>query len=506
MRLNWQRRLSLVLLLVLFTMPVFNAAVYAEAEEQQAQFVIPILVVNTSFLNVRTGPGVQYTSLVTLVGGTELPVLGVADDRVWYLVSTSAGNGWVNVDYTLPRGDFRNVPLIDPAVIAAPIVLPHLPVTIGLPDYSFGANGNTGTTAAAPSSIATVERFRAVVNVDAINVRTQPVENAASIATLFRDNTKDYAIVGRTNGANFIEWLAIDVPGVGSGWVEISKMQIRLSARYRDVVVIVRDATAVTSSPGGDATNRPILNSGSEGFLLDISDNSQFVQIELGDGTIGWVPFSAVITREGTPTDGLVGQQSYTGTNVQSGVVVQPGTHTTGNNITITGIPVPANRPAIELPRAIVNTGFLNVRSGPGAQYTTVATLAGGTELAVIGVAPDGVWYLVLGQFGQGWINEEFAIFRGVFDSVPLIRDAGIVASAATAVPMGYVGGSTAIYAGPGTQFAQLGVITGPVEYAIVARTGDYGWIQLNTPSGYAWVPGAAVAVRGEGRLIPVLP
>ena len=109
------RTFSLLLaLLFLFSM-IGSSSVTARDAEQRVDFERPILVVNTSFLNVRSGPGVEYGVLVTVVGGTELPVLGVAADQVWYQVATDGGPGWVNIEFTLPRGDFSNVPLVTAA-------------------------------------------------------------------------------------------------------------------------------------------------------------------------------------------------------------------------------------------------------------------------------------------------------------------------------------------------------------------------------------------------------
>ena len=40
----------------------------------------------------------------------------------------------------------------------------------------------------------------------------------------------------------------------------------------------------------------------------------------------------------------------------------------------------------------------------------------------MLGVADDGVWYLVEGTFGQGWLNNEFVIFRGDYSAVPVLN------------------------------------------------------------------------------------
>ena len=65
------------------------------------------------------------------------------------------------------------------------------------------------------------------------------------------------------------------------------------------------------------------------------------------------------------------------------------------------------------------------MRSGPAAGFSVVATVPGGTELAVVGRASDGVWYYVEGTFGRGWLNSEFVLFRGDYGSVPVVDLSG---------------------------------------------------------------------------------
>ena len=111
-----QNRIVLLTLVVALMLGlVVSMPVIAQTDTGRVTFAQPKLVVNTSFLNVRTGPGVSYPILATVVGGSELPVLGAAGDDVWYQVSTEVGAGWVNITFTLPRGDFTNVAYIDAA-------------------------------------------------------------------------------------------------------------------------------------------------------------------------------------------------------------------------------------------------------------------------------------------------------------------------------------------------------------------------------------------------------
>lgn len=412
----------MLVFLLLFAFCFGTAAVTLADAPQQAQFVSPKLLVNTSFLNIRTGPGVQYTVLLTVVGGTELPVIGRAKDNVWYQVSTVVGVGWVNVEFTAPRGSFDNVPVVTlEQVIAA--AAQATPSTLGLNDLGQGGGGGSPTSTSpvigspmrftlSNGQVATVspgERFRAVINVEAVNARSQPADGAPAITTLFRNDAFDYSIVGSTNDKNGVNWVALDVPEIGVGWVEGAKLFIRLSRVSGQVVSIRGNAIAMRDLPGGGSQQLPVLNEGREGFLIDISQDSQFVRIELGDGTKGWVPFDATVGRTGTPTDeiDLATLQS---------AVNDPGQGGGG------GSPVSFG---LAIPHVIINTGFLNVRSGPSAQFGIVATFAGGSELPVLGITKDGVWFLVEGSFGQGWVNSEFTIFRGSITSVPIINTNG---------------------------------------------------------------------------------
>jgi uncharacterized protein YgiM (DUF1202 family) len=211
--------------LVLFTLVLSFLAVpvlgvVASAAEQTRQLALPILIVNTGALNVRSGPGPQYTILTSVPGGVELPVLGTNENNSWYLVATVVGAGWVDVSFTIPRGDFSYVPLISMAAVGIPLAQP-LPQSLGLP------------------------------------------QNAGVVAV-----------------------------------------------------------------------------------------------------------------------------------------------------------------PQLETVQVIVNTGRLNVRSGPGPQYTILGSVPGGTTFAPLGVTADNMWYLVDGTFGRGWIYAEYTIFRGVFDNIPVILSA----------------------------------------------------------------------------------
>jgi uncharacterized protein YraI len=313
-----KRFLLTCLLLIAMSAPVLTAF----AQIPVPQLVSPIVIVNTPALNARSGPGSQYTVIVTLSGGTELPVLASTADREWYLVATPVGNAWIDVDFVIPRGDFTFVPVIRLQDIQAQLA-PPTPATIQMPT----ARQAFGAAAFAPRS-----NRRAVLEVLSVDLRPGPFEASGVITTLFLDPKVDYAVLGETFDSRLVEWVAIFVPGVGNGWIEKAKVRI-----------VERELTAAE----------------------------------------------------------LAAQASAAGAPVSSGIPI----------------------PQIELAPviAIVNTPFVNIRTGPGARFSVISVERGGTALNVVGLAPDLVWVLVEGAFGRGWVASEFVLLRGNLNNVPTL-------------------------------------------------------------------------------------
>ncbi len=268
---------------------------------------------------------------------------------------------------------------------------------------------------------------------------------------------------------------------------------MRLSRLAGQVYVVNAANVSLLDAPSGSGNNLPILTSGDEGFLVGVNREGNFVQLELGGGLKGWLPIGAVTVRTDTPTDRIDLSQVPGAPTVTVTTGTIPGTTTT------TAFPQSFG---LNIPHVVVNTGNLNIRSGPGAQYSVIITVPGGTELPVIGMAEDRVWFLVQGAFGRGWVNQEFTLFRGSIDVVPIVHDF----TGTLAAPVAVVAGSAVtLYAAPGTNFGVIGNLAGPVEVAIVARTADGQWLQLNTSLGFGWVVASQVIARGDLSLVPIV-
>jgi uncharacterized protein YgiM (DUF1202 family) len=386
----------LLMALILMVSVLFGGVASASDLQQQVTFQAPLLVVNTSFLNVRTGPGVQYSVLVTVVGGTELPVLGVFRDHVWYQVNTDAGPGWLNVEFTLPRGDFSNVPLVDVGAVGAANV---------------NLGQNTGTSSVTTSAVT-------VPNVMGYNLTGKDMHQGPSYDTMImsrsvpNDPTTVYPLldVRTINGET---WYQVNVPNVGIGWVD--HVQLRLLECGSVHVGVLQESQPINFD-GIENRASFLLPVGTEGYILGYRGASvEFTRFQLVDGTVGFVPSFAISQRTGIES---------VCSGVPTGNVAQDGTGTsTSTNGVRTTIP------QLAVNHIIVNTAFLNIRSGPSAGYSVVATVPGGASLVVLGRAKDDVWFLVQGDFGQGWINNTFTLFRGTYSTVPLITEPVIISS-----------------------------------------------------------------------------
>ena len=452
----------------------FGAGVFAIEGSQQSQFTAPILVANTSFLNVRTGPGIQYTTLVTIVGGTELPVLGVARDRVWYQVSTIIGVGWVNVQFTLPRGDFTNVPFAQEPT-SAPMEFDALMAQTAQGDATGSVSFSTGLEWGI--SVVVGHPFR-----------SNPTMNSGSPGSVSANSTVIYTVFEAVQADGTL-WYRINDRNFGTGWVESGKVAFRPFACELSAVVFTSSAAPGRGPDGSGSLDGQVrVEQGSEAYLLDAM-NEQY-KVGLIDGSTGWIPASVAAVRGDV----------FSSYCESGGTITASGSTTTTTGTTTTG--TTSTQPRFAGPRAVINTGFLNLRSGPGAQFSIVTTLAGGTEVPLIGVANDGVWYLVQGTFGRAWLNSEFVLFRGDGSRLPIIRDfSGSVFSA----PVAVITNAVTLYASPNVGANVIGAVSGPAQASIVARTSNSAWVQISTSIGFGWVQVTSITLQGDTSLIPVV-
>lgn len=335
----------------------------------------PHLVVNTYRLNVRSGPGVSHNIIDTVAGGTVLPVISLRVGSDWIQVTSPSGPGWVNSFYTIDRGDFTSVPN------------QFTPPNLG---------SGTAIPAGAP---------HVVVNTAYLNVRTGP-GIGHSILTTVRGGTELAVTAIQYGGV----WYQVET-SAGRGWINRTytvkrgdfagimhtgepadsgpQPSIPAGAPY---LVVNTAYLNVRTGPGVGHDVLTTVPGGTELQVSAIDSGGVWYQVETSAGT-GWVNSNYTVGRGDFSGLSRTGQPSQ-----------REGGHLSGST-----------------PRAVVNTAFLNIRSGAGINNSIVATVPGGTVLRVLGLSRGRGWYLVEGSFGQGWLNNHYTVFRGDFSQVRVV-------------------------------------------------------------------------------------
>ncbi|PJF41430.1 MAG: hypothetical protein CUN54_01215 [Phototrophicales bacterium] len=381
MKLNRNVAFIFILLLIITVLSASIAAAAPTAQLQQ-----PILVVNSDVLNVRTGPGFEFPVMFSVPRGTPLPVIAQIGDGVWFQVSTTAGPGWVNALFTTVRGTLANAP-----VVPRPALPPPPP-----PPGAAPAPGAAGV-------IPQAAGVEVVVNTARLNIRRGPGIEFRIITSVVGGTRLN--VVGR---ANDNVWLLVE-GRFGRGWLNSTLTLVR-----------------------GDIGLLPIIR-----------------DIEIATG------------RSAAPA-------------------------------------------RVE---AVVNTGQLNIRSGPGVQFSIVTSVIGGTTLRVIGIADDGVWLLVRGNFGRGWVNRNFTLVRGDVGVVPIINDSFGGTRPAPATPEAIINtGRLNIRSGPGVQWSVVTSLPGGSSVDVIGRAGDGVWLLVEGQFGRGWINRNFALVRGDVSLLPIFP
>ena len=332
----------------------------------------PHLVVNTAHLNVRTGPGVSHSIIDDVPGGAVLPVLMRAANLTWYRVESPVGTGYVNSRYTVKRGDFSGVGWE------------------GAPD-----NLTTGT-----GPVAWMDA-RVIVNTAYLNVRSGPGVGYA-VVTVVPGGT-ELAVTQISNDGN---WYEVET-AAGRGWLRHSYTESRAA------ITMMCRRRAVSS------------------HIYSVSD-------------------SAILAGA---------------------------------------------------PHLVINTAYLNIRSGPGMSNSTLMVAPGGSRLLVTGRAAGTSWYEIETGSGPGWVNARYTAARGDFSRLATISS-GLTGSQ----PRGIVNvAALNVRAGPGTSYPKLGAVVGGTTQRLTGVSGDGMWVRAETNAANGWLYASMVVTRGNVSQLPIV-
>ncbi len=184
-----------------------------------------------------------------------------------------------------------------------------------------------------------------------------------------------------------------------------------------------------------------------------------------------------------------------------------------------TPAPAPTQPPTTASTSLFVTSNFLvNVRSGPGTQYTVLGKARSGDAFDVTGKLANSSWFRI--NFGgqEGWILASLVNPTGDLTTAPeavagasaVLRNATSTTTtgSATAVPGAVVGtttGSVNLRSVPATTGDILVVIPFSTQLTATGRTASSNWVQVTYNNQMGWITSAVYSVsRGNVNTLPV--
>jgi N-acetylmuramoyl-L-alanine amidase len=308
----------------------------------------------------------------------------------------------------------------------------------------------------------------AAVNTGALNVRVGPGIGYASSATLsFGTNVQ---LLGRNNNGS---WVKVKLANGHEGWVNatlitanvaISDLPILTAPVLTAMAAVSTGSLNVRSGPGVAYGITAVLDYGVNVQLLGRNNNSTWVKIKLANGHEGWVN-AALITP----------------------------------NVTISSLAVMTSS-ATTAPTAVIGTGSLNVRSGPGVGYAVTSATYLGHTVTMLGRNAAGSWVKIkLANGHEGWVNATYIQPSVAVSSLGVIGvDTAVVPTATIATY------ALNVRSGPAATYTIVAYYSQWQTAQLVGRNSAGTWVQVQLTNGTGWINAAYIQTNVAISTLPV--
>lgn len=392
--------------------------------------------ITADYLNVRTGPGTNYSRMGGAVYGTRLTVISVHGS--WYKVTCKIDSkiktGYVHSDYVQLDSTGSGSGSTDNSS--------------GSADNNSGStnngNGNTGGGSGTTETVIATGK----VNVSDLNLRSAANTSSSVITVLV--NQPSVEILEQTGS-----WYKVRVSVNGStktGYV------------YAEYVTKTSNSNTSTTVNEKGVVNADALNvrsgAGTGNSVVDMIYLNTSVDIVSQTGS--W--YNIKYTKNGTTKTGYVSAEYITKTSSS------------------TTTPTPTPTPEYTSKTGIVNADVLNVRSGAGTSYSTLGQIKENDKVTVIG--EEGSWYkvqaVINGTTKTGYVSAEFITIQSSTDNSGSGsgNSGGSDNGSGSGNTNGSTNGSTSVAGQAGTVIGSgVNFRTGPgTSY------GSYGTLNFGTP------------------------
>lgn len=421
------------------------------SSSQQAQ-AAPTATVVAGALNVRSGPGINFPVLAKLYQGNVVVLIGRSSDSSWVKVRLAPGQeGWVNAA---------------PQYIHLSVAVSSLPVVDGAP---------------APAPAPTTPGFipSAAITIPAVNIHAGPGAHFAIIASSLQGHIVH--MLARNHDAS---WVNVRIFSGQVGWVPAIFIQPNMPIANLPVAGAPTappapppqpaDIRSLYSGPGTTFSIVGSVHQGQSVTLLGRNSQANWVKVLLDSGVQGWI--SASLVQSSVPILNLP---------VVNGVAAPP---------------APAPQPPPQGATAVVITGALNVRSGPGIGYSSITVIHQGQVVSLLGRNNDNSWVKVRVITGQeGWVNASLIQANVAIGSLPVVPIPTLSAVATITT------GALNVRSGPGIHFPSTAVVYQGQTVTLLGRNANSSWVQVRLANGHVgWVNTSLVQPNVSVSTLPV--
>ncbi|MCB9435559.1 MAG: SH3 domain-containing protein [Anaerolineales bacterium] len=274
-------------------------------------------------------------------------------------------------------------------------------------------------------------------------------------------------------------WIAAEYTSVGGAASSGGGVVVTSAQPY---AIVNAAYLNIRSGPGVSYSILGTVEGGDQLLIIGQNADASWFNVETVFGE-GWVSDLYVITR------------NYYGSSPDTTYSIDPST--------IVG------------PTAVINTGALNVRSGPSAAYTVLGVVRGGDQYEIIARNVDFSWVVIETATFTGWVNRIYVIIRGDTSTLGVASagstftapGGGTVDVPPTVIgPIAFVAtGALNIRSGPNAVFDTIGVVYAGTRMSIVGNSPDLRWWQVSSPFGLGWVNKAYIIVEGDASGVPIV-
>ena len=415
------------------------------SQQQSSYTPIPVAITIPYFMNVRSGPGLDYEVITTVPEGTRASIYGRDPLDDWFQVQIEGVDGmvWIYQDLTTVEGSLDGVRFLQqweidliampgdgPLAITTPDIL-NVRSGPGL-DYDILTTVTKGTQATIIGIGPNSEWYK--VN---LGVLSEPAWIYAGLTTV------------SGSIASVKQYTQAEVDGIETG-------------ADNPVAVTVPTILNVRSGPGTEYEIVTTVSQGTRAEIIGIGPQDEWFLVELDSlDDPAWI-YQDLTTVVGS----LAGVR-----RVASWQVGQPSSAT-----------------EVERPIAVTYPSLVNVREGPGESYSVLKAVGQGTRARIMGIGPDENWYLVDidGLDQLGWIREDLTVLVGSLDNVKEITAEEIemlpVAIANTAL--------LNVRSGPDTSYGLVTTISEGTWVEVIGVNAQSDWfkVKYDDVGGQGWI------------------